>query len=84
MWVNAEGVSEDATLRLELYDALERPLAGYSGDEAAVLNQSGLRVPVFWPGSNGIPRVEKPFKIKVNFEGAEAAGIRVYALYVGT
>ena len=84
LWINAEGVSEDATLRLELYDALERPLAGFSGKEAAVLKESGLRVPVSWPGSNGIPRVEKPFKIKVDFEGAEAAGIRVYALYIGT
>ena len=84
LWVNAEGVSEGATLRLELYDALERPLAGYSGEEAAVVTESGLRTPVSWPGGNGIPSMETPFKVKVSFEGAEVAGIRVYALYAGT
>ena len=34
LWVNAKGVSADSTLKLELLDDLERPLAGYSGEEA--------------------------------------------------
>ena len=84
LWVNAEGVSNDSTLRLELLDELERPLAGYSGAEGAVLKESGLRVAVSWPGKEGITGWDKPFKIKVSFEGAGVKDIRVHALYVGS
>lgn len=84
VWVNAKGVTSDSTLKLELLDELERPLAGYSGEGAAVLKESGLRVPVSWPGKGGIRGLDQPFKIKVSFEGSNAEGIRVYGLYVGT
>ncbi len=84
LWVNAEGVSNDSTLRLELLDELERPLAGYSGAKGAVLKESGLRVAVSWPGKEGITGWDKPFKIKVSFEGAGVKDIRFHALYVGS
>ena len=84
LWVNAKGVSADSTLKLELLDDLERPLAGYSGEKAAALRESGLRIPVSWPGKDGVQGMDEPFKIKVNSEGSNVESIRVYALYVGT
>ncbi len=84
VWVNAKGVTSDSTLKLELLDELERPMAGYSGEGAAVLSESGLRIPVSWPGKEGIRGLAEPFKVKVSFEGAEVEGIHVYALYIGT
>ena len=48
------------------------------------MRESGLRIPVSWPGKDGVQGMDEPFKIKVNFEGSNVEGIRVYALYVGT
>ncbi|MBI4584326.1 MAG: hypothetical protein HY717_09925 [Planctomycetes bacterium] len=83
LWVNAEGLSPESSLRVELLDELERPLPGYSGDASATLQQSGLRVPVSWNGKSQIAGVQQSFKIKVGFEGRLSGAISFYALYVG-
>ena len=80
LWINADGLSPDGKLWVELLDELERPLAGFSGDDAAILQQSGLRIPVSWKGKERIPDTGAPFKIRVTFEGKD---IKFYALYVG-
>jgi hypothetical protein len=83
VWVNAEGLGPDSSLRLELLDLSEKPLSGFSGDRAAVVQQSGLRVPVSWSGRNELVGLQQPFKIKAAFEGASRGAIAFYALYVG-
>ena len=82
LWVNAAGLSPAARLRVELLDELERPLPGYSGENAAVVDKSGLRVPVTWPGRDRVEGEGAPFKIKVHFEGPDVEAPRVYALYL--
>ncbi len=82
IWVNAEGLSERAWLRVELLDERERPLAGYSGNDSASVRQSGLREPVSWKAKNTIQELSSTVKIRVSFEG-EREGIKLYALYVG-
>ena len=82
IWVNAEGLGPDSPLRVELLDGQERPLAGYSGPAASVLDHSGLRLPVAWsPSSAATP--PGPFKIQLRFEGPERNAIRFYAIYLG-
>ena len=80
--VNAEGLGPHSSLEVELVDHLERPLPGYSGEGSAVVEQSGLRVPVEWSGGNRIQNPQRPFKIRVTFRGKEAGAVRLYALYV--
>ena len=82
LWVNAEGLGPRSTLRLELLDYLERPLCGYSGERAAILEKSGLRVPVSFGERNRIRDLSEPFKINVSFQGPESGSISFYALYV--
>ena len=82
IWVNVEGLGPDASLSLELLDRFERPLSGYSGQDAALVQQSGLRVPVSWKGTDLISNLRKSFKIKVSFNGTLNGAISFYALYV--
>src|SRR5207248_3836922 len=68
-WVNAQGLSADSSLRIELLDSQERPLPRYSGSRAAIVRESGLRTPVSWQGRNNLTDLAESFKIKVSFEG---------------
>ena len=80
--VNADGVAPESSLRIELLDSAERPLPGYSGARAAVVRQSGLRVPVTWPGGNQAVAVTGPFKLRIGFQGPLRGAISFYALYL--
>jgi hypothetical protein len=81
--VNADGLSPDAYLKVELLDYAERPIAGFSGERAALVRQPGLRVPVAWSGSPTANPPAGPFKVKVTIDGPLRAAASVYALYVG-
>jgi len=82
LWVNVEGVGPESPLRFELLDPWDRPLPEYSGERAVLLKRSGLQVPVTWAQGDTIGVAEKPFKIKVRFEGSQRGAIRLYALYL--
>jgi hypothetical protein len=82
-WVNAQGLSADSNLRIELLDSLERPLPRYSGSRAAVIRESGLRTAVSWQGQNDISDLAGTFKIKISFEGPARGAIELFAIYVG-
>ena len=83
IWFNAEGLGPKSSLRIELLDESERPLSGYSGRDAAILERSGLRVPAAWKQGELIAPRAEPFKIRVRLEGLERNAIRLYALYIG-
>jgi hypothetical protein len=53
-----------------------------NGKSGAVVQQSGLRVPVLWSGKSELAGLHKPFKIRVAFEGVSRGTICFYALYV--
>ncbi len=77
-FVNADGLSDDAALRVELLDHLEHPLPGYSGQDAALIRENGFHTPVTWTGQGPLPdRV----KLRVVFEGERRTDIRLSALY---
>lgn len=82
LWVNADGLSPQSSLRVELLDMTERPVPGYSGEHAAIVDQSGLRMPVIWKGRSQTTDLKSAFKIRVNFEGSLRGAISFYALYV--
>jgi hypothetical protein len=83
IWVNADGLSPQAQLRVELVDELERPLGRYSGSESLPLERSGVRLPVSWKSGGAEVRPGR-FRIRVRFEGARRSEIRLFALYVGS
>jgi hypothetical protein len=82
VYVNADGLSEDAFLRVEVIDPQGKPVAGYSGAKAAVVRQSGVRVKLDWSGRSTLAFPESRFRLRATFEGKNAGSIKFYAAYV--
>ncbi|MCH9725208.1 MAG: hypothetical protein K0U86_09925 [Planctomycetes bacterium] len=81
LFVNVEGVSSAAPLKVELLDSRAKPLAGFSGADAAQLSKPGTRQKVVWPGKVSQLPQDKKLSIKVSYP--KMNGARVYAIYVG-
>ncbi len=81
IWINASGLSRLTRLKIELFDVVEQPIAGWSGDHAAIVDRAGLRIPVTWPKTVTSFTADS-FHIKVSIEGKERHKARVFALYV--
>lgn len=81
LFVNADGLSPDAPLTVELLDESDRPLRGFSGVDAAKLTTSGTQLEVVWSKtkSSRLP-ASKRFAIKVGFP--TTGETRVYAVNV--
>ncbi|NLX96773.1 MAG: hypothetical protein GXY83_11400 [Rhodopirellula sp.] len=81
LFVNVEGVSDARPLRVELLDAREQPLPGYSGENAAKVTTCGTHVAVAWPtGASGAVDAGGPFFIRAVLP--KDGDVRVYAVYV--
>lgn len=78
VFVNVEGISGKAPLRVELLDAFDRPLDGFSGDKAGFVGAEGVRAEVRFP-AGAIP-AGRELALKVSLPGAAEA--KIYALYV--
>jgi hypothetical protein len=81
-FLNADGLGPDAALRIELLDSRDRPLAGYSGPDAAIVRQSGFQTPVTWGGMARATHLPEAIRLRVVFEGRSNTTIRFSALYV--
>ena len=80
--INADGLSDDARLRVELLDESEQPIPGYSGGQAGRVADSGFNQPVSWAEGSSPPRLVQEFRVKLIFDGKERDRIKVYAIYV--
>ena len=81
-YVNAEGLGPEAALRVELLDHVEKPIAGFSGNDAAVVRESGFQTPVAWNGVTEVKGLPERVKMHVVFEGKKRTEIRFSAMYV--
>ncbi len=73
--VNIDEVSPDAPFTVELLDAKDEPIAGFSGSEAVRITSPGVRQAISWPQP-----LPPRFAVKLSFpENGEA---RLYALYL--
>lgn len=81
-FVNAEGLGKDAVLKVELLDHLTVPLPDYSGQNAAIVNESGFQSPIQWLGKNEVKNLPDRIRLKVTLEGAKKTDIRLSALYI--
>jgi hypothetical protein len=82
LFVNADGLGADAALRIELWSEDEKPLAGYSGEDAALVRGNGFQTPVLWNGSAEARGLPERVRVHVTFEGKQNADIRFSALYL--
>ncbi|NUQ64521.1 MAG: hypothetical protein HUU20_18810 [Pirellulales bacterium] len=79
--VNADGISGEARLKIELLDPLESPIPQYSGENAAVVTASGVLTPVRWP-NEAADLPDRNVRVRIRFEGSHADRARLYALYI--
>lgn len=82
--VNVDGLGSDARLRIELVDALERPVPGFSGDASALATDSGVLSPLRWPQAGVVPAGTGPVRLQITFEGSQRDRIQLYAVYAGS
>ncbi|MES2694684.1 MAG: hypothetical protein V4773_14510 [Verrucomicrobiota bacterium] len=81
-YLNADGLGADATIKVELFTHDEKPLPGYSGANAAIVNKSGFQTPIAWKSKTAVSGLPERYRIKATFEGAKKEAIRFSALYV--
>lgn len=82
MYVNVSGLGKNSQLRISLLDEGFRPISGFSGDDAAVLTQSGFRSQVKWKGGDQLP-ARKNVRLQVDFAGVRPEDAALHAIYVG-
>ena len=80
--LNVDGLSPTARLRVELIDKNGTPVPGYSGTDAAIVQQSGFAVKAVWPGGETIKCPNAAYRLRVFYTGADATRIRFYAAYL--
>lgn len=81
-YVNADGLGDDASLRIELLDHAGTPLPELSGDNAATVNESGFQTPILWNRRDSAEGLPDRIRVKVVFEGDKNTDIRFSAMYV--
>lgn len=82
LYVNADGLGKEASLRLELLDARTRPVRNYSGLDAAIVNSDGFQTPVLWKGKSNVSELPRRFRVRVTFTGKRKGDIRFHAMYI--
>jgi hypothetical protein len=82
VYVNADGLSPDSLLRVEILSEQLVALSGLSAADAIPITESGLRRPASWRGRENLGRTDQPVRIRVNWEGKRPEDARVYAVYV--
>jgi hypothetical protein len=80
--LNAEGLGPEAALKVELLDAQEKPLPGYSGKNAALIRRNGFQTPIEWNGRMEARDLPDRIRLHVVFEGARNTDIRFSAIYL--
>jgi hypothetical protein len=81
-YVNADGLSAEASLKVELLDNSLNPIAGYAGDSAAIVTQSGFQTPVVWQGKTSVDGLPDRIRLRVTYLGKDMEKIRFSALYI--
>lgn len=81
LFVNVAGVTADAPLTVELLDALDRPIPGYSGADTAKIKTPGTQQPITWPAHpDGRGPRDHEFSVRVSLPDSD--DVRLYATYI--
>jgi len=80
--LNVGGLGPHAQLRVSLLDAGFRPVPGFSGADAAIVQENGFEVPVRWTGGAALPSGRGALRIQCEFIGVRPEDIRLHAAYL--
>ena len=82
VFVNADGLSEQSAISVEILDEQFKPIAGYSADDCVPLVTSGLRQAVTWRKRQHLEKFDHPIRIKVAWTGSRLEDANLYAVYL--
>ncbi len=82
IYINVDGLSKEASMRIELLDHHMQPINGYSGDDAASILKNGFQVPVQFEDTSELDHLPERVRIRAVFAGSRRTDIRFSALYL--
>ena len=82
VYVNAQGVSPQNGLTVELLDERMRPLPGFGRADCLPVVEEGLRTPVAWKEKRTLEGIDSPVRVRINWEGERPGDVFLYAAYV--
>lgn len=80
--LNAEGLSDEAALKIEILNHDTTPLPRFSGANAAIIKTSGFQTPALWNGVAAVTGLPDRVRLKVTFHGKKKTDIRFSAIYM--
>lgn len=82
LYLNIDGVGEDAYVMVELIDKSGMGIDGYSGKDSAEVRVSGLHTKVNFRAKNNASLPNLPFRMRVRFLGKASEKLRFFAAYI--
>lgn len=80
---NVSGLGGHTYLRVNVLDEGFHPIPRYSGPDAALITDNGLRVPAHWNGGNILHPTHGLMRLAIHFAGLRPEDARLYAVYIG-
>jgi len=84
LFVNADGLSDNTQLAVELLGRDFQPLPGYSGEDCVPLRTSEFRQAVRWRNKETLEAFSLPTHLRVKFGGVRPEDVKLYAIYVAS
>ncbi|MBM4084630.1 MAG: hypothetical protein FJ272_07555 [Planctomycetes bacterium] len=81
-FLNASGLGAHASLRVSLLDDTFRPIAGYSGADAAVVADASFRAPLTWKQGDVLGESLGEVHLQVEFLGVRPEDARLHAIHL--
>jgi len=82
LFINADGMGNTASIRVEMLDEQERPVNEFSGINAAIVRENGFRTKVIFPSGPDDSTIPTSIRLRVSFDGRNAQNIRLSAIYI--
>lgn len=81
-YLNADGLGDDAILKVEILSHTTAPLVEFSGKNAAKVKKIGFQSAINWNEETALKNLPDRIRLKVTFEGKKKTDIRFHAIYV--
>lgn len=81
-YLNAHGLGDDASLKIEILNHDTTALPDFSGANAAIVKTSGLQTPILWNGRAALNGLPERVRFKTTFLGRKKTDIRFSAMYL--
>ena len=82
VYINAQGVSPQNRLTVELLDERMQPLPGYGRADCLPVAEEGCGRRSPWKGARSLEGIDSPVRVRINWECERSGDVFLYAAYV--